>query len=306
MNTIPIKNPGGLANFQGTCHRKPWQYSITAAIPCLDHADETALCVELLRLQTMRPYIMLVDTGSDPNEFLKLSDLRAEDLELHTIRSNGTPHPCDIIAAALDLCFSLADTPYMYTTHQDVFLRSRYFLEYLYDNMPGLAVLGYRLSPRNNIQWEKMFGHTATMFDMSKWDEIGATWTLRRAARQQGCSHTMPPPGELWYIDTEHAANCTIIASGHKIGFCGTEENLQRTVDDNIDHCRSLVCTSLYAPDYHAKAMVWTKAAKREARERIKTWRTYGPAETTPGDLVVREDPAPPVTASNEHLANRL
>lgn len=293
MNTIPIKNPAGLANFQGTCARKPWDYPITAVIPCLDHAEETALCVELLRLQTIRPYIMLVDTGSEQHQFADLCRLRAEDLEIHTIRSNGTPHPCDIIAAALDLCFSLADTPYIYTTHQDVFLRSRYFLEYLYTNIPGMAVLGYRLSPRNNIQWQKMFGHTATLFDLAKWDEIGATWTLRRASRQQGCNHKMPPPGELWYIDTEHAANTSIIASGHKIGFCGTEENLQRTVDDNIDHCRSLICTSLYAPEYHARALIWTELAKQEARARIRSWQLYGPAESPPNDFQPPEPPRP-------------
>lgn len=289
MNIIPDPSLDSPQIWEGTCARKPWNYTVTAVIPCWNHAEETALCVELLRLQTIRPYIMLVDTGSDPKEFLKLSDLRGEDLELHTIRSNGTPHPCDIIAAALDLCFSLADTPYIYTTHQDVFLRSRYFLEYLTTNIPGLAVLGYQLSPRVNIQWEKMFGHTATLFDLSKWDEIGATWSLRRAARQQGCNHKMPPPGQLWYIDTEHAANTSIIASGHKIGFCGTEDNLKRTLDDNIDHCRSLICTALYAHEYHERALVWTKEAKAEARARIKQWNAYGPAESVPSDLIPAE-----------------
>src|SRR5690606_25471687 len=34
----------------------PWDYQITAAIPVLDTPDELALVVELLRLQTERPF----------------------------------------------------------------------------------------------------------------------------------------------------------------------------------------------------------------------------------------------------------
>jgi hypothetical protein len=150
---VPLRNELSPVIWQGKLRRKPWHYTITAAIPCLDHTRETEAVVELLRLQTCKPYIILVDTGSTAAELRKLEALRAVDLELHLIRRNAQQHPCDSIASAMDLAFSLADTPYLFTTHQDCFPRSRHLLQHLMDNIHGLAAIGYRISPRMYPGW---------------------------------------------------------------------------------------------------------------------------------------------------------
>jgi hypothetical protein len=38
--------------WEGSCERKPWTYTVSAVIPCLDTADQVEICVKLLRLQT--------------------------------------------------------------------------------------------------------------------------------------------------------------------------------------------------------------------------------------------------------------
>ena len=121
--TIPIRGSAGPLTWEGVCARKPWQHQVTVALPCLDHADETAICVELLRCQSVPPYFILVDTGSRPDQAKRLRAMRAPDLEVHSLRINGARHPSAPIANALDLCFSLAATPYVFTTHQDCFAR---------------------------------------------------------------------------------------------------------------------------------------------------------------------------------------
>lgn len=54
------------APWEGLCQTKPWEYEITAAIPCLNTSETLPICIELLRLQTNRPFILLIDTGSIP------------------------------------------------------------------------------------------------------------------------------------------------------------------------------------------------------------------------------------------------
>ena len=277
--TVPQPGEFYPVTWQGKLHRKPWHYAITAAIPCFNHARETALVIELLRLQTCRPYIILVDTGSTPRELAKLEALRAQDLELHLLRRNAMQHPCDSIASAMDLAFSLADTPYIFTTHQDCFLRARHFLQHLLDNIHGLAAIGYQLSPRKFPGWEQHLGHTATLFSLAEWDRLGATWSLRRAASLLGIGRPANGLFALDSIDTEAAFNARFIQAGAKTAFVGTEQNFVRTKDDFIDHCRSLICTGLYYPDHYAVARTWADDAMLEAAKRIRLWRSSGPAD---------------------------
>lgn len=277
--TVPLRTERDPVTWQGKMRRKPWHYTITAAIPCLHHATETAIVIELLRLQTCRPYIILVDTGSTPRELAKLEALRAEDCELHLLRRYAMQHPCDAIASAMDLAFSLADTPYVFTTHQDCFLCSRHFLQHLMDNIHGLAAIGYRLSPRNFPGWEKMLGHTATLWSVAEYDRLGLSWSLRRAAYLMARARPENYREQIPLIDTEACINELLLRTGAKIAFTGTEENFIRTRDDFIDHPRSLVCTKLYHPDKYPARRKDCDDALIEARTRIKDWQTSGPAD---------------------------
>ena len=277
--TVPIRDERDPVIWQGRMHRKPWHFLITAAIPCLDHAVETAAVIELLRLQTCKPYIILVDTGSCARELAKLETLRAQDVELHLIRRNAMQHPCDSIAAAMDLAFSMADTPYVYTTHQDCFLRARHWLQHLVDNIHGLAAIGYRLSPRKFPGWEQHLGHTSTLFSVAEWDRLGATWSLRRAAGLLGVGRPANDMTIFDAIDTEAAFNARFIQAGAKTAIVGYEENFVRTLDDNIDHPRSLVCTGLYYPPSYQARREAADLALQAALVRIRLWRSSGPAD---------------------------
>lgn len=277
--TVPLRHERDPVAWHGRMHRKPWHYTITAAIPCLDHATETNAVIQLLRLQTCRPYIILVDTGSSARELAKLEALRDVDVELHLIRRNAMQHPCDAIASAMDLAFSLADTPYVFTTHQDCFLRARHFLQHLVDNIHGLAAIGYRISPRKYDGWEQHLGHTATLFSVAEWDRLGATWSLRRAAALLGIGRPANTIHALDAIDTEAAFNTLFSQRGAKTAFVGHEQNFVRTLDDFIDHPRSLICTELYYPQHAATARDWTDDALRHAQDRIHLWRSSGPAD---------------------------
>jgi hypothetical protein len=282
QQTVPNPDAHESQKWEGTLARKPWHYQVTAVIPCFEHVQETTLCVELLRLQTIHPYILLIDTGSRNESLEALNALRAADLEVHAIRCNSIPHPCVGITAALDLGFSLAATPFAFTTHQDCFLRDRHFLDYLVQLMPTYAVAGYQISPRRFPEWPKWFGHTAALWSIAELDRIGATWSLRRAASMLAFG-TLPAITDTEsHIDTESAINTAILRAGLRTLQIGTEQNFERTLDQWIDHPRSLICTSLYYPPHHAKARTWCDQAMTEARDRIERWKTHGSAEPCP------------------------
>jgi len=280
--TVPMQHELSPVTWQGKLKKKPWHYTITAAIPCLDQARETGLVIELLRLQTCRPYMILVDTGSSPRELAKLEKLRADDCELHLLRRNAQQHPCDSIASAMDLAFSIADTPYVFTTHQDCFPRSRHLLQHLMDNIHGLAAIGYRISPRLYQGWETQLGHTATLWSIAEYDRLGATWSLRRAAAILGQGRPANDTHALWQVDTEAAINAVFAQRAAHTAFIGFEENWVRTRDDFIDHPRSLACTRLYFPAQYDKQRALADDAIREATERIRQWRSTGPADPDP------------------------
>lgn len=278
---VPIPDVGWPDGFRGTIARKPWMYQITAVIPCLDHSAETKLCVELLRLQTIKPYIILIDTGSRPHEARALEELRADDLEIHSIKANSLPHACAAIASALDLGFSMACTPYVFTTHQDCFLRDRHFMDFLAQKMQIRSVAGYQISPRRFAGWEQWFGHTATMWNVQDLDRIGAAWTLRRAANMLRMGPLATSPDPTSHIDTESAMNLAILRAGLSTEQIGTEINFARTRDNWIDHARSLICTKIYFPEKYTTARAACDQAMIEARHRISRWQSMGPAEPT-------------------------
>jgi len=104
--------------WEGICKIKPWEYQVTAVIPVLDTYESLSLCVELLRLQTVKPYIIVVDTGSTKENIEKINNLIDEDLEVHSIKLNGVEHPSDFVAMAMDLAQSLCRTKYLFATRR--------------------------------------------------------------------------------------------------------------------------------------------------------------------------------------------
>lgn len=256
----------------GRAEKKPWDYAFTAAIPHLNTLESLRACIELVRLQSIRPYLMVVDTGSPPDVCAKLEKLRAPDLEIHYLAGHGYRHSSEPVTAALDVAQTLCRTPHLFNTHSDVFLRRRDFAESLLRvcnaNTPAI---GYRMSPREWVtrDWEWMVGHTATMLYMPSIHRAGATWSYQRMHYQ----FDYPWQQAIGWPDTETGFNCTLREAGIVPVFIGNDRNGERQIDDNIDHVRSFPGSKVYSPKRFREANGWMKSALRDAALRARDWR---------------------------------
>jgi glycosyltransferase involved in cell wall biosynthesis len=259
--------------WEGFCEKKPWDYEVTAVIPCLNTPETIPLCIELLRLQTNRPFIMLIDTGSTERNFARIEELRSEDVEVHSIRLNGVRHPSDYPAMAMDAAFSLCRTEYLFATHSDCFLRRREVLQdFLNLCKEKSPVVGYELSPRAHEDWVGMVSHTASMYHMPTMDKIGFGWSLRRLCNRYGIVDYKPNPNKPNWPDTEILGNYILKENEITPHLVGKEGNQCRTLDDNIDHFRSYGAAKMYSPEYYPKVLEWYHLAKKEAIVRIEEW----------------------------------
>jgi hypothetical protein len=262
------------APWEGNSSKKPWDYKVTAAIPAMDTYETLEICIELLRLQSERPYIMIIDTGSRGKQLEKMRTLQADDLEVHFLQLNGVQHPSDFPAMAMDLAFALCRTDFIFATHADCFLRKRSFIK----NVMHLAttvspVVGYEMSQRAHNDWKGMVSHTATIYHMPVMDKIGFGWSLRRLCNMYDIRDYKPSPLRPNWPDTEILGNYILRYNKIKPHLIGHEENFSRQVDENMDHIRSYTSGKLYSPSYFSQAQEWFEQAKLEALERIAEWK---------------------------------
>lgn len=280
MNFAPIRNAEIRTKpWEGNCYIKPWEYKITAVIPVIDTYDCLEICVKLLRLQTVKPYILIIDTGSTKENLEKIQNLVGEDLEVHSLRLNGVEHPSDFVSMAMDLGQTLCRTEYLFATHADVFIRKRNFLSYLIDmcgdhleDSQKIPVIGYEISPRQHSDWEGMISHTASIYHLKTLDKIGFGWSMRRLASLYNLPDYKPHPMRPNWPDTEILGNVILRQYEIPTKIIGKEHNFQRNKDENIDHCRSITAGYLYSPEYYSTALTWYQEAKNEALERISFW----------------------------------
>jgi len=270
----PTRNvPQTLKPWEGSCSKKPWDHKVTAVIPCLDTFEPVSLCIELLRLQTEKPFITIVDTGSSADELSKIESLRDDDVEVHCFKFNGLMHPSDFPAIAMDFAFSACRTEFLFATHADCFLRKRDFLEDLLSVCPSKSpVVGYEISPRKHSDWKGMVSHTATMYHMPVMDKIGFGWSLRRLANYYDIVDYKPCPTRPGWPDTEILGNYILRKNNITPYLIGKELNFQRKKDNNIDHFRSFTSGKLYSESYFNLVSDWYVEAKEEAVDRIKLW----------------------------------
>ncbi|MBV9468458.1 MAG: glycosyltransferase, partial [Abitibacteriaceae bacterium] len=258
--------------WEGRICPKPWEYTVSAIIPHLETPEPLRTCIEILRLQTERPYIFVVDTGSSAATMTELESLRAADVEIHYIRSHAFRHSSEPVGVAQDLAFALCHSEYLFCTHADCFLRRRDYIEWLLTlcNAECPAV-GYQMSPRDWLtnDWEGMVSHTATLLHMPTMWRLGASWNFERAHTQFGV-----PRQAMGWPDTETCMNMVLQAAGVKPLLIGNETNYERYVDENVDHPRSFAGSKFYGAEYHVKAQTWMEDALREARERIAGWKS--------------------------------
>jgi hypothetical protein len=243
--------------WEGRLEKKPWDYKVTAAIPHLNTIEPLKACIAVLRAQTEKPYIMVIDTGSDPQVREELEGLRDIDLEIHYIHSHGWRHSSEPVCAALDLAQALCKTDYLFHTHADCFLR-RMDLILSLTRMCNTEnpVVGYRMSPRDWVtkDWEWMIGHTATMSRMADVFNIPIT------------------VGNGW-PDTETGFNHALRAHGINPLFIGYDRNYERQIDDNIDHVRSYPGSQLYSEIVWNRTQDWMRDAILDAKSRVQAAR---------------------------------
>ena len=260
--------------WEGNCKIKPWQYKVNAVIPCLNTSETLPICIELLRLQTEKPFIIIIDTGSNNKHLETVLNLREEDVEVHCLSLNGVRHPSDYPAMAMDLAMTICRSEYLFATHADCFLRKRTLLkEFTELCQTSSPAVGYELSPRAHHDWKGMISHTASMYHMPTMDRIGFGWSLRRLCNEYGIVDYKPDPMRPNWPDTEILGNYILRKNGISPHLVGKEENQCRTIDENIDHFRSYTAGKMYSPPYFLKAKKWYELAKKEAIERIEEWR---------------------------------
>jgi hypothetical protein len=258
------------AGWRGRLPKKPQDYRVTAAIPHLETIQPLKMCIEVLRAQTERPYIMIIDTGSSHETCAELEMLRAEDVEIHYLKAHGYMHASEPVTAALDTAQALCRTEILFHTHADCFLRRFDFLEkYSSICSNDCPVIGYRMSPREwaTDEWQWMVGHTATLLHMPTIHRLGATWSMQRMHEQFGYPWTSGCGG---WPDTETGFNNILREAGVTPYFIGDDENGKRQIDENIDHVRSYAGSYIYSRDnYHVKAAPWMVDALKDARGRL-------------------------------------
>lgn len=262
---------------EADCHlrymgSKPWNYGCEVTIPHLNTVDTLPTIIALLRLQTVTPFISIIDTGSTPSNLEKLEALRADDLEIHSFRFAGVRHSSDFPAIACDTAFSMCRSEKLVTMHSDVFLRRRDSLAQLLSMCSKeTPAVGFQMTPRETPGWESVVGHAFAAFHMPTMDDIGAGWSLRRASRKIGCEHG-PKSAIGNLLDTELCLSMILAEHGIKPHFIGTEANFEQTIHPLVRHVRTLTGARLYCPNHLEKSQSWLKDAMNEATMNIQNW----------------------------------
>ena len=272
-------------HYTGILKRKPWDYQLTVAIPHIETPEMLRVCVALLRCQTMRPYILIIDTGStSPESLATLADLAGEDCEAHYLRSHGWRHASEPVAVAMDLAMCLCRTREMITTHADCFLTARAAVEDLYirASLGGSPFAGYRLTDRDHWRFPDdrpckdyrwMLGHTFSLIDVGFCRANGIQWDLSAGCRVMGWEWGTAATPNI--VDTEVFFNYGIRDCGIDPLIIGEEKNYQRNRNAHFDHVRSAPSAQLYLSPQHElrkKQDRWKKIALREARGRLREW----------------------------------
>jgi hypothetical protein len=252
---------------------KPWAYQCCLVLPVIGYPELVGQCLQAWQLQTLVPYVMVIDTGSTAYELERIRGFASGSVEVHSLRFNGRAHPSEFPAIAMDLAFAACQSDVLLSTHQDVFPRRRDLIS----NMVGLVsdsspVAGYEMSPREGYDWKGMVSHTLTSYYMPVMHRIGFGWSLQRLRWRHGHPMYTPTVPQVGWPDTEILGNEILREHGIKPVLIGHESNQQRFVDENIDHFRSFVSSGLWCPAYHALAREWYQDAVRQGTERCKHW----------------------------------
>ena len=247
---------------------------VTLVIPHRDTPDWLLTSVALWQAQSMRPFILVVDTASTSmSTEIVLKELKSSPgVEVSQLNVGKTEHASDSICHAMDYAFSRCPTTYLLATHVDVHPKRRDLVEHLMNlcNEEN-PVVGWEMSPRGPGGLQGDFtgqtsddypGHCCILFHMPTMDRIGAGWSIRRSANVFGSARGPDPLVKGW-PDTETCLGNLFFQHGIKPHYLGRETNHTNQETQYCTHARSR--TGLGETPRH-------QAAIRRARTRLKRW----------------------------------
>ncbi len=263
------------AAWEGAAEIKPWQYPVQLVVPHMGWVEPLRKSLELWQRQSVKPYICIVDTGSEWDYLQELESLRCENVEVHYLRGHGYRHASEPVSAALDFAAARCQQTYQFQTHSDVFPMRRDLLEsYMEVVSEKTPVAGYQISGRSHVKgamrflWPGMVGHTATCLYFPTIRDMGITWSLDRGFSQ----FKEIGRDERSDTDTEIPFNMHLRAAGITPILLGNDNNWVRDRNADFDHCRSFTSSSLYSEAHFDQAKEWIAAAMVDATQRAKEW----------------------------------
>lgn len=272
----PLGLKGQASPWEGSAVKKSWHYRATAVLPHLDTVDLLHVLVDLLRLQTDPPYIMVIDTGSPDPACRRLEAMRADDLEVHYLKGHGYCHASEPVSIALDLGLNAANTEYLFLTHTDCFPMRRDAVSWLVGQCTAACpVVGWEMSERAwaTKEWEGMVSHTFTALHAPTMRRVGATWNLQRGRELLGYDRFLNLGG---WPDTETGFGAVLRGAGIKPKLLGRDLNYVRQKTEWWDHARSITGTRVYGQSATAETATAAnrcEEAYREALARVQRWR---------------------------------
>ncbi len=271
---VPLRPRTGDRPWEGSATVKPWDYRVQVVIAHLDTPNLLDVAIPLWRLQTVRPFVTIIDTGSTADNVAKLLKHEADDVEVHLLRSRGVRHSSSLVSMALDVALAVGHQECQFHTHTDVFPRRRDLLESLVAQCDAeTPVVGYEISPRSHVNgalsglWRGMVGHTCTMLHVPTIRSRGISWSLERGFDELGIDRE--PHGNT---DTEVPFNLLLRKAGIRPKLIGHDKNGVRQVTPDFDHFRSFTGAQLYSPGYYRQCQRWSEQAIAEGKQRIEDW----------------------------------
>jgi hypothetical protein len=264
MAELVAPRPKDEGGWEGSMSRKPWHYEAAVILPHLGTRDLLDAAVCCWRHQTVSPYLIVVDTGTDGEQLADMQELRSYDLELHEIAAHGWRHSSAPVAAALDLAFAVCQQDRAILTHTDVFPRHDRVIEELLDRVtPSCPVVGYQMSKRQGSnEWLSCVSHTLTAVDMRVMRRERVSWNLLAVLEADNELEER----YLGWPDTETQFGRSLRAAGIVPEFLGGESNAHVYQTDLIVHWRSATSVRHYLPhqvdERHPGLAAWLEATR--------------------------------------------
>lgn len=261
----PLGKRGLIDAQAGWIEKKSWKYPASVCLPHLDTLELLRISLDLWRAQTVRPYRVIIDTGSTPEVCGELERLRSEDCEIHYIRKHSWLNTSAPVAAALDLAQAMCDSPYILHTHVDVFPTQRTLLAHMLATAAdvGASVVGWEMAGRDmiNVDTSGMVSHTCTLVDRAVIQRLGLLWSLPLAF---DLLQWWDNPSNGW-PDTQTAFNLQLRRAGITPLLLGRETDDRHQVTPWWEHMPGFTTKKLNGQLTRDDATAMERARRRAA-----------------------------------------